>query len=148
MSLSFYAQYDRPVDTDGAACREHIARWASFRKSSEHMFFAVLLEETLIGYIVFHKREEDCETGYCFHSAWHGRGFAKEAMTALLDALAANGITKVTAGTALANIPSVRLLTALGFRLVSTEQVSFYEDASGSPVYFTGGWFERIAENP
>ena len=51
---------------------------------------------------------------------------------------------KITAGTALNNTPSVRLLTSLGFVLVGTETVSFYKDDEGIPITFEGGEFELL----
>jgi len=41
---------------------------------------------------------------------------------------------RFTAGTALKNTSSVRLLTSFGFRLTGTENVSFYMDAWISPA--------------
>lgn len=44
---------------------------------------------------------------------------------------------------ALVNLPSVHLLTAPGFAQTGTEQVSFYQDEQGAPLYFDGGIFRR-----
>ena len=52
------------------------------------------------------------------------------------------GIKKLTAGTAINNIPSVSLLKSLGFKLIGTEKVSFYKDEHGSDIFFEGGIFE------
>ena len=54
------------------------------------------------------------------------------------------GVVNITAGTALNNTPSVRLLTSLGFRQTGTEKVSFYRDADGSDITFTGGNYELL----
>ena len=63
-------------------------------------------------------------------------------MVALFDYLRTLGITKFSAGTGLNNIPSVKLLTSLGFMLVEQEKVSFYKDADGNDIVFDGGVFE------
>lgn len=47
----------------------------------------------------------------------------------------------IHAGTALRNVPSVVLLKRLGFELIGTEEVSFFEDESGNDIYFEGGNF-------
>ena len=52
------------------------------------------------------------------------------------------GATKLTAGTAINNTPSVRLLTSLGFKLVRMEKVSFYKDEYGKDIVFDGGIYE------
>ncbi len=110
------------------------------------MFFAICLHDAVIGYSAFNKRSDAYEIGYCFHSSFHGKGYAKESHLALFEYLQKIGITKFTAGTALENKPSVSLLHALGFRQTKTEKVSFYKDDQGNDIVFDGGIFERSAE--
>jgi len=141
-SASAFAQYDTPHPTDEETVHRKIARWAQFADSTEHMFFAVCLEETLIGYVAFNIREDSHEVGYCFHSAYHAKGYAKESLSALLAHMRALGAKKISAGTALNNTPSVRLLKSLGFEQTGEEQVSFYQNADGSDIFFDGGIFE------
>lgn len=141
-SSSEYAQYDKPHDTDAEAVRARIGKWAKFKSSTEHMFFAICLDDILIGYIAFNIRESSHEIGYCFHSDYHGFGYAKESHIALFDYLRTLGITKFTAGTALNNHPSVALLKSLGFVMTGTENVSFYIDAQENDIIFEGGIFE------
>ena len=124
-----------------------IARWAEYTAlGTAHMFFAVCLHDAVIGYISFNQRDDGHEIGYSFHPAHHGKGYAKESLSALLSHLQTRGFTHFTAGTALNNTPSVRLLTTLGFQLVGTEQVSFYKDAQGRDIVFEGGIFELVLE--
>ena len=137
------AQYDKPHNTDPENVRARISRWADFtRRGTEHMFFAVCLDDAVIGYFAFNQRKTGYEVGYSFHPAHHGKGYAKEALTALLSHLRSQGFARFSAGTALNNAPSVRLLTGLGFRLTGTEQVSFYKDEQGRDIVFDGGIFE------
>ena len=139
---SEYAQYDTPHITEDANVQARIAKWAAANSGTEHMFFAICLGEIVIGYIAFNIRKNGYEIGYCFHSAYHSKGYAKESMLALFDYLRIIGITKFSAGTGLNNIPSVKLLTSLGFKLVAQEKVSFYKDADGNDIVFDGGIFE------
>ncbi len=141
-SSSEYAQYDMPHATSDEDVRARVFKWAKFSCSMEHMFFAICLEDTVIGYIAFNIREDSHEIGYCFHSRYHGMGYAKESHAALFDYLRTLGITRFTAGTAMNNLPSVSLLKSLGFRLVGTENVSFYKDDQGNDIVFEGGIFE------
>ena len=92
--------------------------------------------QALAGYVCFHREGEAYDLGYCFHSAYQGQGYAWESASALLEYLASQGAAVFTAGTALDNLPSHRLLERLGFALVSTEQVAFVENFS-----FLGGCF-------
>lgn len=139
---SEYAQYDVPHVTDDEAVCTRICKWAKYNSGTEHMFFAICLDDMIIGYIAFNIRENSHELGYCFHSDYHGLGYAKESHRALFDYLRTLGITKFTAGTAINNTPSVSLLKSLGFTLADTESVSFYKDAQGNDVVFEGGLFE------
>lgn len=145
-NTSEFAQYDRPHNTDCEDVQVRIERWAEVnrRMEMEHMFFAVCLKESVIGYISFNKKKDYYEIGYCFHSDFHGKGFAKESHLALFDYLHGFGITKFIAGTAINNIPSITLLKSLGFEQIAKEQVSFYKDEKGNDIVFEGGIFERI----
>ena len=146
-SRSEYARYDRPSDTDEGVVKARVAKWAAANTSgTEHMFYAVCLDETMIGYCAFNKRDSGYELGYCFDSAYQGRGYAKESISALISHFCQAGIKKYLAGTAINNIPSVSLLNSLGFKLTGTEKVSFYKDADGTDIVFEGGIFELTCE--
>lgn len=143
---SKYAQYDMPHNTEEADVRERIARWAKANSGMEHMFFAVCLHERIIGYIAFNIRDNGYEIGYCFHSDYCGKGYAKESHLALFNHLHDLGITRFSAGTAINNLPSVGLLKSLGFKQVGEEKVSFYKDDGGNDIIFDGGIFELDLE--
>ena len=143
-NTSALSQYDMPHNTDDEDVRKRIAKWAGASSSTEHMFFAICLGDTVIGYSAFNIRENGHEIGYCFHSAYHGKGYAKESHLALFDHMRTLGIKRLTAGTALNNMPSVSLLKSLGFELIETEKVSFYKDANGNDIVFDGGVFELM----
>lgn len=144
-NTSIFSQYDIPHITDDEAVRARIAKWAA-NSGIEHMFFAVCLGDTVIGYSAFNIRENGYEIGYCFHSTYHGKGYAKESHLALIDYMRELGIERLTAGTAINNTPSVALLKSLGFELIETEKVSFYQDADGNDIVFDGGIFELKLE--
>ena len=147
-SHSPMVRYNRPHDTHPEAVRPRIARWAACREGTEHMFYAVCLGERVIGYHAFNRRPEGYELGYCFHSDYFGQGYARESLSALLCQLRSIGAEKIIAGTAMENLPSRRLLEAMGFRLREQEQVSFIRDEDGNPVTFAGGIFERSLVEP
>ncbi len=140
---SAYAQYDKPSALDDLSVSRRIARWACFTGSSDHIFYAVCLEDTMVGYVSFNRCETGYEIGYCFHSDYHGKGYARESISALLDVMKEKGAHMIEAGTALNNTPSVKLLMALGFRQIGTEKVSFYKDAEGNDIIFDGGIYEK-----
>lgn len=145
-ALLSYSQYDIPFSTEENNIRERISRWANANSGTEHMFFAVCLDKDIIGYIAFNIREDHYEIGYCFHSDYYGKGYAKESHLALFEYLKSMNITKFVARTALKNLPSVRLLESLGFRIIDTEKISFYKDEEGNDIVFDGGIFELNIE--
>ena len=134
--------YDTPHDTEDEQVKRRVQKWLAFSGGLEHMFFAVCLESAVIGCVSFNIRKDGHEIGYCFHSAYHGKGYAKESMLALFDYVRSLGIKRLMAGTALKNMPSVALLKALGFKRTETEKVSFYKDENGNDIFFDGGVFE------
>ena len=102
------------------------------------------MQDVVIGYVAFNKRENGYEIGYCFHSNYHGKGYARESISSILDVMKDKGAVTIAAGTALNNTPSVRLLASLGFRQTGTEIVSFYKDAEGNDITFEGGNYELL----
>lgn len=122
-SKSKYAVYDMPLPTEDPEVKALTKRFAD-----SHLFFAVFLKgsDDLIGYVCFHKNGDQYDLGYCFHSAYHSNGYAYESIKTLMEYFASEyGAAGFTAGTAVDNIPSCRLLKKLGFVCVSTETVSF-----------------------
>ena len=146
---SEYAVYDRASDTAPDAVRERIAKWASARESTEHLFFAVCLGETVIGYAALNRRAIGYGLGYCFDSEYHGKGYAAESVKAVLEyAREKYGAAHFVAGTAILNVPSVRLLASLGFAQTGSETLSFHKDAAGQDICFEGGIFELDLSKP
>lgn len=144
-AASVYACYDVPHRTDEADVRPRIARWAAVNTGEglDHLFFAVCLQDRVIGYVSCNRQDDGYEIGYAYSAASQGKGYAKESISALLKYMESCGVSAFYAGTALNNTPSVKLLSALGFRQTGTEQVSFYQDADGEPIYFEGGIYEK-----
>ena len=140
---SEFSKYDVPHSLDEAEVQEKTKHWAKVSPHKEHMFFAVCNQKEMIGYIDFHKNDDGYECGYCFHSKFHGMGYAKESMQMLMEWLSRDSSKRFVAGTALNNLPSVKLLTSLGFRKIGEEKVSFYKDEKGENIYFDGGIFEQ-----
>lgn len=131
---SGYAIYDGALLEGDAEVRKQTREFIG-----NGLFFSVFLaeNETMIGYVCFHQDGDTFDLGYCFHSSFHGKGYAFESARAVMAFLVKErNARRFTAGTALDNGPSFRLLDRLGFRLVSTEIVSFDGDFS-----FLGGNF-------
>jgi RimJ/RimL family protein N-acetyltransferase len=79
----------------------------------------------VVGELGFHKPPQDgaVEIGFGLPESCRGRGYATEAVTALVRwALARPGVERVTARTLPANLPSRAVLGRAGFRHVRTEE--------------------------
>lgn len=132
---SKYAVYDMPLPTEDREAQAWVKKF-----SESNLFFAVLRKEPgdMIGYVCFHKDGAKYDLGYCFLSAHHAKGYAYESTSALIQYFSENyGAAVFTAGTAVDNTPSCKLLEKLGFVCTSTETVSFDNTFS-----FQGGNFE------
>lgn len=138
---SEYVIYDMPLPVEDNKIKELTKQFAQ-----SQLFFAVFLKDAaeMIGYVCFHNESEVFDLGYCFHSAYHGKGYAFEACSELMNYINKNyKIKNFTAGTALKNIPSCGLLSRLGFVLKETECLSFHKDEAGNDITFEGGIFTR-----
>ena len=136
---SEYAVYDMPLPI-----REDEIKALTKQFAENRLFFAVLLDEKMIGYVCFHEDNGIFDLGYCFHSDYQGNGYAREACSAILEHIEKTKSVKTfTAGTALENIPSCKLLEKLGFVLEKTETLSFHKDEYGTDIVFEGGIFVK-----
>ncbi|GEM_PF-297945 len=138
---SVYEKYDVPHSSDDIEIQKLVRQF-----SESNDFFLVMLSETkeMIGTVDLHDTGNGYDIGFCFLSKYHGNGYAKESCTALINLYAKNGCKRFSAGTAMENIPSVKLLTSIGFVLIDTEQVTFYKDEMENDIYFEGGQFELL----
>ena len=120
---SKYSVYDMPLPIKDEEIKALTKRFAE-----SDLFFAVFFKELgdMLGYVCFHRNGDKYDLGYCFHSAYHSNGYAYESTKALIEYfISERGAIGFTAGTAIANIPSCKLLEKLGFVCTSTETVSF-----------------------
>lgn len=132
---SRYAVYDRPLPTEDNEVKALVNQFVN-----SNLFFAIRTLDTnkMIGYVCFHKDADKYDLGYCFHSAHHSKGYAYESVNVLIEYIAqVYSVSNFTAGTAIDNEPSCRLLEKLGFICISTEIVSF-----DNLLSFQGGNFE------
>ena len=79
---SQYAVYDMPLPTEDEETRALTRRFAESK-----LFFVVFLKELsyMFGYVCFHKDGDKYDLGYCFHSAYHSKGYAYESTKALVE---------------------------------------------------------------
>lgn len=144
IALDFQASEYRYFDHEMPTADEKVRAAAEYFASTGLWFSVIEPGCGMIGYVCFHFEGGALDLGYCFHSSAHGNGYAFESISALMELFAAGGMAaKFTAGTALDNVPSVRLLNRLGFVQTGAEELCFYENHP-----FTGGSFEKVVDAP
>lgn len=111
-------------------------RW---RISTDEMIAVVLKSNCkLIGNIYLGKRDfEALELGYVFHRDFWGRGFAREACTAMIQHAFAGGTHRIFAECDVQNVSSWKLLESLGFERSGhlKQNVYFWKDENGNPIW-------------
>lgn len=115
--------------------REHLA----YRVGSED-FYAVELRESekVIGNIYFGHREFDArEVGYIINKDYQRKGYALEALTAVINDAFRNGTHRVYAECDPRNERSWRLLEKAGLRREAhfVQNIFFHRNAAGEPIW-------------
>ncbi len=136
-----FAQYIYPKPLDDRSAYQKVKNWVEFQSAEDKRCLVICFAEKIIGYVTFRHKEHDCEIGYCFHSDFQGKGYAKESLSAILMEMNQRGISGVLAQTALKNTPSVRLLRSLGFQQIDTIKKSIRQDGEENDIFFDDGLF-------
>ncbi len=111
-------------------------------RSKNNIFFAVELENKIIGHIYFEQIEPEhlktWEIGYIFNKRFHGKGFAAEAAKAVIQ----NGfnekeVHKITAHCNPKNISSWKLLERVKMKREGKlrKNIYFKKDKNGEPIW-------------
>jgi ribosomal-protein-alanine N-acetyltransferase len=141
---SKYAIYDYQFPTDDDTLKKILDYF-----SSTDEFYAVELIKTnkVIGFLTLNNCEEQGvrSLGYCINSQYQGKGYGTEAVNEIIRYAKEDlKLYKLITGTAKNNIPSVRLLSAAGFKKTGENIVSFVKDENGKPIEFIGYSYEML----
>lgn len=140
-----YVMYDTQKSVEPEEVKKQVARWADeTRAGAAHLVFVCCRAGTVIGFVSLRTEEEGFEIGYGFLAPFHGKGYAQEGLLAVLRYAKARGAKRVSAGTALKNLPSVRLLRRGGFVLTEMKPLSFFRDAAENDMVFESGHFVKM----
>ena len=108
-------------------------------------FFAVCLHSgELIGFIALARTDAPRvrTLAYCIRSDMRGKGYGSESVRTAISLAAKLDTYKLTAGTAIANTPSIRLLSSLGFKKTDERDAVFAIDENGNPIVHYAAFFE------
>jgi len=93
---------------------------------TKHLEYGIFLDENLIGFLNdCGFDEEEIEVGYVIHPNYWGKGYATEALCAIIEECKEMGFKAVTAGYFEENIPSKKVM--LKCRMVETDEVDTEE---------------------
>jgi len=107
-----------PVDEQ--TIRARFPAILEFDASTQHLAVRIKTDGSFAGIVTLspHHDGADTEVSYQFLPEWWGRGYATEAVRAVVThALADSGLPRIIAETRTANIASCRLLERIGMRL-------------------------------
>ena len=120
-------------------CSEDQAKEEAIRRSQDESFYAVCLNEKLIGNLYLGKGEFDTwELGYVFHRKYQGQGYATESAKGLLDyAFTHLGARRIIAMCSPKNDHSWKLLERLHMRRegLLLQNVYFKTNSYGEPIW-------------
>lgn len=117
------------------------AKQEAINRSNKSDFFAICLKDTgkLIGNVYLSKQEfETWELGYVFNLNYQGKGYATEAVTALIDSLfAGNKAQRIVAFCDPLNTASWKLLERLNMRREGhlIKNIWFFKDENDEPIW-------------
>ncbi len=120
---------------------EEDCKQEAVKRSQNDDFWAVCLKQSgkLIGNVYLSKQDFGTwELGYVFNANYHGKGYATEAASALLDHIFVNqGARRVIAMCNPLNEPSWKLLERLGMRREGhlVANIYFKKDENGNPIW-------------
>ncbi|MBR5900144.1 MAG: GNAT family N-acetyltransferase [Clostridia bacterium] len=117
---------DLPIDPTPTDFYEFMI---SLKEKGEEISFAVRLNGVMIGELVAYNFSNmpSCEVGYRFFKKYHGKGYAIESASALIDYIVNNlGAKAVFTRCFKQNTPSYNLAKKLGYTLYSEDKTHYY----------------------
>ena len=115
---------------DFASPEEVTALFERFRRLSldaDRVVFCIALEGRVIGFLnEVHREGTEIELGYVIHPGCRNRGYATEALTAVIGALFAAGFTAVRAGAFEENPASMRVMEKSGMTRTGETEIIPY----------------------
>lgn len=106
--------------------------------SSEHFVYGIALNGQIIGFLNdVEMTEKHVEVGYVIHPACSSRGYATEALIAVMEEIFAAGYPAVTAGAFAHNAASMRVMVKSGMQKIAFEEDISYADQTYHCLYFS-----------
>ncbi len=106
----------------------------------EHLAYGIYADDRLIGFINDCGMENDTiEIGYVIHPDYQGKGYATEAVHAMIEELLKMGFRKVKAGYFEENVASRRVMEKCGMKQLSYTDEIEYRGITHKCLYYEAG---------
>lgn len=105
--------------------------------SSHHYHLGIHLQDELIGF--FNDTDvgkHSIELSYVIHPDYHNRGYASEALHALIDHLFLKGFQEILAGAFIENIASQKVMEHCGMKKMDHQESIEYQGVQHTCVYY------------
>ena len=110
----------------------------SYSYSDDHYELGVYLEENLIGFVNDVSIEnEKIELGYVIDPNFHNKGYATEAIAAVIKDLFQKGYKEVCAGAFESNKASCKVMEKCGMKRIDKEEDILYKDKKHHCIYYS-----------
>lgn len=124
-----------PTRADAAAMFE---RLRGYSLSDGHFERGVYAEGRLIGFVCDVEMQDDAvELGYVIHPDFQNRGYATEALGAIIEALLQGGVREIRAGAFEDNAASFRVMEKCGMKCNKKEATHLYQGRTRRSRYYT-----------
>lgn len=105
--------------------------------SNHHNHLGIYLQDELIGFFNdTDVQQHSIELGYVIHPDHHNRGYASEALHALIDDLFHKGFQEILAGAFIENIASQKVMERCGMKKMDHQETIEYHGAQHICVYY------------
>lgn len=123
-----------PLPRTRAEVREYLTRPSDPRMPHFFMYLRGVHGARMVGGIGFAPYCDEVEVGYWIAAAYRGRGYALEALRAIIEQARALGHKRLVAKPFVDNEVSIRVLEAAGFRDAGSERLRYSEGRGGEAL--------------
>ncbi|CDM70032.1 acetyltransferase, GNAT family [Clostridium bornimense] len=106
--------------------------------SENHYELGIYKDQHLIGFINDVDMDDvKIEIGYVIHPDFHNKGYATEALAAVIEDLFKKGFCEVITGAFISNKASCRVMEKCGMERIDKEEDMFYHDKLHHCIYYS-----------
>lgn len=118
--------------------KDYFRKLLSYSKSSSHYERGIYFNNRLIGFVNdVYIDDKTIEIGYVIHPNYHNRGFATEALKAVIDDLLFLGFQSILTCAFESNLPSFRVMEKCGMKMIDKTITIFHQNKNQRCLYYS-----------